>query len=155
MHPWNYSAFNVGSDRIFASESHEQNLHLRNCSLTPIFSFVSLPSIVHCSVVSLSSCFTSQLPCTLSSSSAFPAKSLGFTIFGEVFAHETIFFNPTKGVVTFCLHGLCILGVFLLLAFTRLGQECQDRLSLCDEMHKCKDWTSIYTLIQKSCKEWS
>ena len=28
-----------------------------------------------------------------------------------------------------------MLGVFLLPAFTRLGHECQDIFSLCDEMH--------------------
>ena len=36
------------------------------------------------------------------------------------------FFNPTIGVVTFRLHGWCMLGVFLLLGFTRQGHECQD-----------------------------
>ena len=45
------------------------------------------------------------------------------------------FFNPTIEVVTFCLRGWCILGVFLLPAFTRLGHECQDLLSLWDGMH--------------------
>ena len=40
--------------------------------------------------------------------------------------------------------------VFLLLAFTRLGHECQDILSLCNGMHECTDYTSVYTLIQKS-----
>ena len=42
-----------------------------------------------------------------------------------------------------------MLGVFLLPPFTHLGHECQDLLSLCDGMHVCTDWTSIYTLIQK------
>ena len=37
-----------------------------------------------------------------------PATSLGFTIFGEIFAYVTIF-NPTIEVVTFCLHGCCTL----------------------------------------------
>ena len=49
------------------------------------------------------------------------------------------FFNPTIEVVTFRLRRLCMLGVFLLLAFTHLGHECQDLLSLCDEMHVCTD----------------
>ena len=45
-----------------------------------------------------------------SSSSVFPAISLGFTIFGEIFAYVTdfcfvLFFNPTIEVVTFHLHG--------------------------------------------------
>ena len=42
------------------------------------------------------------------------------------------FFNPTIEVVTFRLCGWCMLGVFLLPAFTHLGQERQDLLSLCD-----------------------
>ena len=45
------------------------------------------------------------------------------------------FFNPTIEVVTFHLRGWCILGVFLLSAFTRLGHECQDLLSPCHGMH--------------------
>ena len=49
------------------------------------------------------------------------------------------FFNLTIEVVTFHLHGWCMLGVFLLLAFTSLGHECQDRLSLQDGMHVCTD----------------
>ena len=39
------------------------------------------------------------------------------------------FFNPTIKVVTFRLRGWCVLGVFLLPAFTRLGHERQDLLS--------------------------
>ena len=66
----------------------------------------------------------------------FPAISLGFTILGEIFAYIT-FSNPTKEVVTFHLCGWCMLGVFLLLAFTHLGHECQDILSLCNGMHVC------------------
>ena len=74
-----------------------------------------------------------------SSSSAFPAISLGFTVlllallrsqldlwgsafFGEIFAYVTVF-NPTNEVVTFRLRGWCMLGMFLLPAFTRLGHE--------------------------------
>ena len=44
------------------------------------------------------------------------------------FLHMWQFFNPTIEVVTFHLHGWCMLGVFLLLAFTHLGHECQDVL---------------------------
>ena len=47
--------------------------------------------------------------------------------------------NPTIKVVTFRLRGWCVLGVFLLPAFTRLGHERQDLLSPCDEnacMHR-------------------
>ena len=36
------------------------------------------------------------------------------------------FFNPNIEVVTFHLCGWCVLGVFLLPAFTRLGHQCQD-----------------------------
>ena len=50
-----------------------------------------------------------------------PAISLGFTIFGWDFCVCDRFFNPTIKVVTFHLHGWCMLGVFLLLAFTHLG----------------------------------
>ena len=46
-----------------------------------------------------------------------PVISLGFTIFGEIFAYVTLFFNPN----TFRLHGWCMLGVFMLSAFTHLG----------------------------------
>ena len=44
-----------------------------------------------------------------------------------------LFFNPIIKVVTFRLRGWCVLGVFLLPAFTRLGHECQDRLR-CDRL---------------------
>ena len=71
------------------------------------------------------------------------AKSLGFTILGEIFAYMTAFCSPTIEVVTFRLHGWnvlgVVLGVFLLPAFTHLGHECSDLLSLCDGMHVCTD----------------
>ena len=57
-----------------------------------------------------------------------PAFPLGFTILGEIFAYVTVF-NPTIEVATLRRHGWYMLGVFLLPAFTRLGHECQDRLS--------------------------
>ena len=66
-----------------------------------------------------------------------PAISLGFTTFWVRFLRMWPFFNPTTKVVTFCLRGWCVLGVFLLPAFTRLGHERQDLLSPCDEMHVC------------------
>ena len=65
--------------------------------------------------------------------------SLGFTILGEIFAYVTFFYNPAIEVVTFRLHGWCMLGVFLLSAFTRLEHECQDLLSLCYGMHVYTD----------------
>ena len=58
--------------------------------------------------------------------------------------------NPAISVATFRLRGWCILGVFLLPAFTCLGHECQDLLSSCDGMHVCTDQPSVYTLIRKS-----
>ena len=64
-----------------------------------------------------------------------PAVSLGFTILGEIFAYVAIF-NATIEVVTFCLHGWCMLGVFLLPVFTCLGHECKDQ---CDRMHASTD----------------
>ena len=89
------------------------------------------------------------------SSSVFPATSLGYTIFGEIFAYWGFptkrvyhawdipfcsgtldiwsFFTPTIEVVTFHFSGWCILDVFLLPAFTFLIHECPDLLGLCDE----------------------
>ena len=55
----------------------------------------------------------------------------GSLLLGEIFV--------TIKVVTFRLRGWCVLGVFLLPAFTRLGHERQDLLSPCDEMHVCTD----------------
>ena len=69
---------------------------------------------------------------------AFTALSLGFTILGERFAYLTVF-NPTIEVVTFGLRGCCMLDVVLFLAFTCLGHECQDLLSICNGMHECTD----------------
>ena len=58
--------------------------------------------------------FNAELRTVFSSSfsSAFSARSLVFTILG-----------------------CCMLGVFLLLAFTLLGCKCQDIWSLCNAMH--------------------
>ena len=38
--------------------------------------------------------------------------------------YVTFFLCPTIEVVTFCLCGWCMLGVFLLLAFAHLEHEC-------------------------------
>ena len=57
------------------------------------------------------------------------------------------FFNPTIEVVTFHLNGWCMLGVFLLPAFTRLEHKRHDLLSRCHGMHVCTDQTSVYALI--------
>ena len=67
-----------------------------------------------------------------------PAIAVGFTILGEIFAHVTVF-NPSIEVVPFRLCGWCMLGVFLLPAFTCLGHDCQDLFSPCDGMHVCLD----------------
>ena len=64
-----------------------------------------------------------------------PAISLRFTILGDIFLRMCPFANPTIEVVTFRLRGWCMLGVFLLPAFTRLGHERQDLMSTCDGMH--------------------
>ena len=69
----------------------------------------------------------------------FPATSLGFTVRGEIFAYIWPFLNPAIEVVTLHLRGWCMWGVFLMPAFTRLGHECQDLLSLCNGVHVCTD----------------
>ena len=74
-----------------------------------------------------------------SSFSAFPARSLGFTISLVRFLCMCPFFDPTIEAITFFLPGWCLLGVFLLPAFICLGHECQDLLSLCDGMPACTD----------------
>ena len=68
-----------------------------------------------------------------------PQVSLGFTILGEILASVTIFFGPTIEVVTFFLRGWCMLGVFVLPAFSHLGHESQDLWSPCDGMHVYTD----------------
>ena len=60
------------------------------------------------------------------------------------------FFNPTIEVVTFRLRGWCMLGVFLLPAFTRLGHERRDLLSSCDRIRVCTVYISVYSLTRKS-----
>ena len=67
-----------------------------------------------------------------------PAKSLDLAILVRIFAYVTVF-NPTIEVVTFRLRGWCMLGVLLLLVFTRLGHECQDLFGPCDGMHVSTD----------------
>ena len=75
--------------------------------------------------------------------SRFPAIFLGFIILLLPFLLPQLYLwgSPFWArflrieVVTFRLHGQCMLGVFLLPAFTRLGHECQDLLSPCNGMH--------------------
>ena len=55
------------------------------------------------------------------------------------------FFNPTIEIVTFRLRGRCMLGVFLLPTFTRLGHDCQDLLSPCESMYVCRLDHGLYS----------
>ena len=87
-----------------------------------------------------------------SSSSAFPSYISGVHHLGWNLGVTGRFFNPNIEVVTFRLRGWCMLGVFLLPAFTRLGHECQELWSLYDGMRVCADQTSVYTLIRKSLR---
>ena len=70
---------------------------------------------------------------------SFPSYISGVHHFWVRFLRMWPFFNPTIKVVTFRLRGWCVLGVFLLPAFTRLGHERQDLLSPCEKMHVCTD----------------
>ena len=58
------------------------------------------------------------------------------------------FLIQTIEVVTFSFRGWCMLGVFLLLPFTRQGHKPQDLLSQCDGTHVCTDKTSVYAFIR-------
>ena len=71
-----------------------------------------------------------------------------------VFVSRLLVFIPTIEVVTFRLHGWCMLDVFLLQAFTRLGHECLDPLSPCDAMHVLTDYLGLYSH-PKEFGEWS
>ena len=86
---------------------------------------------------------------------AFPSYTSGVHHFWVRFLRMWLFFNPTIKVVTFRLRGWCVLGVFLLPAFTRLGHERQDLLSPCDEMHVCKLNLSLYSHPKEFLGEWS
>ena len=68
---------------------------------------------------------------------AFPSYISGVHHFWMRFLRMCPFFNPTIKVVTFRLRGWCVLGVFLLPAFTGLGHERQDLLSPCDMKCMC------------------
>ena len=68
-----------------------------------------------------------------------PSCISGVHHFGWDFCIRDRFFNLINEAGTFCLRGWCMLGVFLLQAFTHLGHERQDHLSLCDEKHVCID----------------
>ena len=68
------------------------------------------------------------------SSSAFPARSLGFTILNEIICKCDRFFNPTIEVVTFRLRNMVHPGCVFC-----LGHERQDLLSPCNGMDVCTD----------------
>ena len=80
-----------------------------------------------------------KITVSFSSSSAFPSYISGVHHYGRDLCICDHFFNPTIELVTFRLHGWCMLGEFLLPAFTHLGDECQDLLCLCAGMHVCTD----------------
>ena len=117
------------------------------------FFFFCIPSNISGVHHSFFFCIPSYTSGVHRSSSAFPAVSQGFTIllilrfqlhlWGQPFWVRLLlmwwFFNPTIEVVTFGLCEWCVLGVFLLPAFTLLGHECQDLLSPCNGMHVCTD----------------
>ena len=69
----------------------------------------------------------------------FPQLGLWGSSFWVRFLRMWPYLNPAIEVVTFRFRGWCMLGVFLLPAFTRLGHEHQDLLSPCDGMHVCTD----------------
>ena len=69
----------------------------------------------------------------MTSSFEFPAISLGFSIFGEIFMYVSI----KKKSNHRCSHILS--SLFFVVAFTCLGHECQDLLNLCNGMHVCTD----------------
>ena len=69
-----------------------------------------------------------------------PSYISGVHYFWVRFLRMRLFlFNPTTVVATFRLRVWCMLGVFLLPAFTRLGHERQDLFSPSDRMHVCTD----------------
>ena len=71
------------------------------------------------------------------SSSMFQPISLGFTTLGETFAFVTIFLKSNHRGSHILSSWMVHAGVSLLPAFTRIGHECQDLLSLCNAMHVC------------------
>ena len=140
------------SDSKCAEDAEHQAMHERSC-LTCLFLATPVSSSQSVFVKHLSFDWRPRVSTEklwFSSSPLFPAISLGFNISGEHFCVSDNFFHPTIDVVTFPLHRWCALGVFLFLAFTHLGHECQDLLSSYDGMHVCPDWISVYTLIRKS-----
>ena len=112
--PYIKNLVNISSERPFLIHRHENRNDVAPVHL-PLFLFFASPS------------------------SAFPSYISGVHHFWVRFLRMRPFFNPTIKVVTFRLRGWCVLGVFLLPAYTRLGHERQDLLSPCNEMHVCTD----------------
>ena len=88
-----------------------------------------------------------------SSSSVFPSYISGVHHFWVRFLRMWLFFNPTIKVVTFRLRGWCVLGVFLLPAFTRLGHERQDLLRWNACVHRLD--LGLYSHPKEFWGEWS
>ena len=89
---------------------------------------------------------------TTSSSSSFsvyPAISLRFTIFGEIFEYVTIFQSNHRGshiLSSWMMHAGCVFEANI----HQSGTWMSGPLSLRDEMHVCADWTSVCTLSWKN-----
>ena len=67
-----------------------------------------------------------------------PQLHLWGSFLDEIFVYVTVFLiQPLRYSHSIFVDGAC--WVFLLLAFTCLGHECQDLLSPCDGMHVCTD----------------
>ena len=96
-----------------------------------------------------------------------PARSLGSTIFGEIFPYVfgfrcccccffVVFFgSPVIEIVTFRLRGWCMLGVFLLPAFIRLGHERQDLLSSAMECMCAQTRPRFILSSERVLRDWS
>ena len=85
----------------------------------------------------------------------FPAVSLWCSPFLARFLCIWPFPNPTIYLVTFDLRGWFMLGVFLLLAFTYLGHECQD-VWVCEVERMCaqtRPWLILSS--ERVFGEWS
>ena len=88
-----------------------------------------------------------------STSSAFPCYISGVHPFWMRFLFTMIFFFFSKSnhwgshiPSSWMVHAGCV----FVAAFTHLGYECQDLLSLSNGMHVCTDKNSVYILIRKS-----
>ena len=68
----------------------------------------------------------------------FPARSLGFTSFVEIFAYVTVLYSIIEAV-KYRLRGWRMLGVFCCLAVTRLGREHQSLSSPSYGIHAYSD----------------